>query len=74
MKDFKMASRWCHGAASRDALNPSFDRSQFEKSTIVWKLRDARDRKRALSDKCEGRTSHAEANTKAVALTRKLPK
>jgi DNA invertase Pin-like site-specific DNA recombinase len=46
--------------------------SQFEKSTIVSKLRVARMRKRALTGKCEGRKSHAEANPNAVAMARKL--
>jgi DNA invertase Pin-like site-specific DNA recombinase len=46
--------------------------SQFEKTTIVWKLRDARDRKRAANGKCEGRKSHAEANPNTVSEARKL--
>lgn len=46
--------------------------SQFEKASIVLKLRVARDRKRAVTGKCEGRKSHAEANPNAVALARKL--
>jgi DNA invertase Pin-like site-specific DNA recombinase len=46
--------------------------SQFEKATIVLKLRMARDRKRALHGKCEGRKSHAEMNPNAVALARRL--
>ena len=46
--------------------------SQFEKASIVLKLRVARDRKRVATGKCEGRKSHAEANPNAVALARKL--
>lgn len=46
--------------------------SQFEKASIVLKLRVARDRKRATGVKVEGRKSHAEANPNAVALARKL--
>jgi DNA invertase Pin-like site-specific DNA recombinase len=46
--------------------------SQFEKASIVLKLRVARDRKRAANGKCEGRKSHAEVNPNAVALARKL--
>lgn len=46
--------------------------SEFQKAEIVLKLRGARDRKRAMTGKCEGRKSHAEANPNAVALARKL--
>jgi DNA invertase Pin-like site-specific DNA recombinase len=46
--------------------------SEFQKAEIVLKLRGARDRKRAVTGKCEGRKSHAEANPNAVALARKL--
>ena len=46
--------------------------SQFEKTTIVWKLRDTRDRKRAANGNCEGRKSHAEAHPKAVELAQQL--
>jgi DNA invertase Pin-like site-specific DNA recombinase len=46
--------------------------SEFEKASIVLKLRVARDRKRALNGKCEGRKSHSEMNPNAVALARKL--
>jgi hypothetical protein len=46
--------------------------SQFEKATIVSKLRAARERKRAATGKCEGRKSHAEVNPNAVKLARKL--
>ena len=46
--------------------------SQFEKASIVTKLRSARDRKRAATGKCEGRKSHAEARPDTVALARKL--
>lgn len=46
--------------------------SEFQKAEIVLKLRGARDRKRAMTGKCEGRKSHAEVNPNAVALARKL--
>jgi len=46
--------------------------SEFEKASIVLKLRVARDRKRATGAKVEGRRSHAEANPNAVAMARKL--
>jgi DNA invertase Pin-like site-specific DNA recombinase len=46
--------------------------SQFEKASIVLKLRVARDRKRAATGKCEGRKSHAEVNPNAVAMARRL--
>jgi DNA invertase Pin-like site-specific DNA recombinase len=46
--------------------------SEFEKASIVLKLRAARERKRATGAKVEGRMSHAEANPNAVAAARKL--
>lgn len=46
--------------------------SQFEKATIVWKLRAARDRKRASGAKVEGRKSHAERHPETVELARRL--
>jgi DNA invertase Pin-like site-specific DNA recombinase len=46
--------------------------SQFEKTMLVLKLRGARDRKRALNGKCEGRKSHVQLNPNTVALARKL--
>lgn len=46
--------------------------SQFEKATIVGKLRGARERKKAVAGKCEGRKSHAETNPELVALARRL--
>lgn len=46
--------------------------AQFEKASIVAKLRGARERKRALIGKCEGRKSHREARPDVVALARKL--
>jgi DNA invertase Pin-like site-specific DNA recombinase len=46
--------------------------SEFEKASIVLKLRAARDRKRALTGKCEGRKSHAEKRPAVVALARRL--
>lgn len=46
--------------------------AQFEKASIVAKLRGARERKRALIGKCEGRKSHNETSPEVVALVRKL--
>jgi len=46
--------------------------SQFEKASLVAKLKGARDRKRRETGKCEGRKSHAEARPVAVALAKKL--
>ena len=46
--------------------------SEFEKASIVLKLRVARDRKRATGAKVEGRKSHAERNPELVKLVRKL--
>jgi DNA invertase Pin-like site-specific DNA recombinase len=46
--------------------------SQFEKASIVLKLRVARERKRALNGKCEGRKTHQQLNPNTVALARKL--
>lgn len=46
--------------------------AQFEKASIVAKLKGARERKRALVGKCEGRKSHSEARPEVVALACKL--
>ena len=46
--------------------------AQFEKATLVAKLRAARDRKRASAGKCEGAKSHAELRPEVVALARSL--
>jgi DNA invertase Pin-like site-specific DNA recombinase len=46
--------------------------SQFQKDTIVTKLRVARMRKRAANGKCEGRKSHAEAHPDVVKMAREL--
>lgn len=46
--------------------------SQFEKASTVAKLRGARERKRILVGKCEGRKSHKEVRPEVVALARKL--
>ena len=45
--------------------------SQFEKATLVWKLRVAHERKRASAGKCEGRKSHAEARPEVVRKARR---
>jgi DNA invertase Pin-like site-specific DNA recombinase len=46
--------------------------AQFEKATIVAKLKAARDRKREKVGKCEGRKSYAEANPQLVYLAKQL--
>jgi DNA invertase Pin-like site-specific DNA recombinase len=46
--------------------------AQFDKASIVAKLKAARDRKRAIAGKCEGRKSYAERNPDLVALAREL--
>lgn len=46
--------------------------AQFEKASIVAKLRGARERKRIVVGKCEGRKSLNEIRPEAVALARKL--
>nr|WP_295378013.1 recombinase family protein [Pseudoxanthomonas sp.] len=46
--------------------------SQFEKASVVAKLRGARERKRALLGKCEGRKSHIELRPEAVRLAKEL--
>lgn len=46
--------------------------AQFNKAMTVAKLRGARERKRALTGKCEGRKSIAETRPEVVALARKL--
>ena len=44
--------------------------AQFEKTSLVAKLRAARDRKIAAGEKCGGRKSYAEARPEVVALPR----
>jgi len=46
--------------------------AQFDKATMVAKLKAARDRKRGTSGKCEGRKSYSEAKPELVALAREL--
>jgi DNA invertase Pin-like site-specific DNA recombinase len=46
--------------------------SQFEKAALVSKLKGARDRKKALTGKCEGRKSYLERDADMVALAKKL--
>ena len=46
--------------------------SQFEKTSLVAKLKAARDRKRAASGKCEGRKSLVEIDPAAVATAKQL--
>jgi DNA invertase Pin-like site-specific DNA recombinase len=46
--------------------------TQFEKASLVAKLKGARDRKRQRAGKCKGRRSHAEVNPALVADVRKL--
>ena len=46
--------------------------AQFEKASLVAKLKAARDRKRERTGKCGGRKSYAEARPEAVALAKRL--
>ena len=46
--------------------------AQFEKTSLVAKLRAARDRKKAATGKCGGRKSYAEAHPEVVALAQEL--
>lgn len=46
--------------------------SEYEKTRLVAKLRAARERKRAVSGKCEGRKSHAELNPELVREAKRL--
>jgi DNA invertase Pin-like site-specific DNA recombinase len=47
---------------------------QFEKSSLVAKLKAARDRKRATTGKCGGRKNYRERNVEMVALAKQLAK
>jgi DNA invertase Pin-like site-specific DNA recombinase len=46
--------------------------AQFEKATIVAKLKAARDRKREQTGKCEGRKRYVEANPALVKRAHEL--
>ena len=46
--------------------------SEFEKTTLVAKLKASRDRKKALTGKCGGRPSHMEKRPDVVALAKAL--
>jgi DNA invertase Pin-like site-specific DNA recombinase len=46
--------------------------AQFEKTSLVAKLKAARDRKKEATGKCGGRKSYAEARPEVVALAREL--
>ena len=46
--------------------------AEFEKTSLVAKLRAARERKKAQTGNCGGRQSHAEARPEVVALVRQL--
>jgi DNA invertase Pin-like site-specific DNA recombinase len=46
--------------------------AEFEKTTLVAKLKAARDRKRKATGKCGGRKSHLERRPAAVALAKSL--
>jgi hypothetical protein len=46
--------------------------AQFEKTSLVAKLKAARDRKKAETGKCGGRRSYAEAKPQLVALAKQL--
>jgi DNA invertase Pin-like site-specific DNA recombinase len=46
--------------------------AQFEKTSLVAKLKASRDRKKAATGKCEGRRSYAESKPETVALAKEL--
>jgi len=46
--------------------------AQFEKPSLVAKLKASRDRKKAATGKCEGRKSYAEAKPETVAFAKEL--
>jgi len=46
--------------------------AQFEKTSLVAKLKAARDRKKALTGKCGGRRSYAEARPEVVKAAKEL--
>ena len=46
--------------------------AEFEKSSLVAKLKAARDRKKTETGKCGGRRSYAEAKPELVALAKQL--
>jgi hypothetical protein len=46
--------------------------TQFEKASVVAKLKAARDRRIAAGEKCGGRKSYAEARPEMVELARQL--
>jgi DNA invertase Pin-like site-specific DNA recombinase len=46
--------------------------AQFEKTSLVAKLKAARDRKKAVTGKCGGRKSYIEARPEVVALAKEL--
>jgi len=46
--------------------------AQFEKTSLVAKLKAARDRKKAATGKCGGRRSYSEARPEVVALAKEL--
>jgi DNA invertase Pin-like site-specific DNA recombinase len=46
--------------------------AQFEKTSLVAKLKAARDRKKAITGKCGGRKSYVEARPEVVALANEL--
>ena len=46
--------------------------AEFEKTTLVAKLKAARERKKAVTGKCGGRKSFAERDAVMVALAKKL--
>ena len=46
--------------------------AEFEKTSLVSKLKAARERKKAETGKCGGRKTHAERAPEVVALARQL--
>ena len=46
--------------------------AQFEKTSLVAKLKGAHDRKKRETGKCGGRKSHKEKNSQVVAMAKRL--
>jgi hypothetical protein len=58
--------------ASRRGNIAVCNRSQFEKTSLVAKLKAARDRKKAATGKCGGRKTYAEARPDVVLLAKQM--
>ena len=66
------AAAWPLAAWAQQPLNPVVGFSQFEKTSLVAKLKAARDRKKAVTGKCGGRKTYAEARPDVVLLAKQM--